>query len=772
MIEWTAKRLAGLFFGVLLAASSGFQSAHAAILTDAAGRPMQVIEPANCVTSECHTEVKTYTTLHGPVGDNSCNACHWLSNAEHHTFDFARQGEELCTFCHEFETGMLPVIHQPVIAGECLGCHNPHGGTDRKFIREASVERTCGRCHESVVYGKEFLHDPVKTGECLNCHRPHASKYPNLLDAVGTELCFSCHDEFQEQMLNALFTHEALKEGCLACHDVHGSDHPMEIKQPVSSLCLDCHDSIRQSTQAEYQHPPVLDDTACLTCHTPHGGNLASLMVDVPIRVCMTCHDEKKLDKKGIELITAMVRMNDSSRFQHTPVREGQCGGCHTIHGGNIPLLLCEPYSTQFNQPFEDAKYELCFSCHDERLVDQQKAEGVTDFRDGNRNLHYAHVIEGNIGHNCRVCHGVHTSKFPALVRDRVPFGNWMMTTQFEQTLTGGTCNTGCHPQLAYDRVNQVGTYPVEAMASSSPRVPIADKRQPVLAKWSGQDIHWTNVTIPVADRPSVLLFLRADQPQSRQAIKLVSEATPQVDLAQVVVVFCGENAREQAESFATTAITSWPVVADTEYDLSGSLGVEVWPTTLVIQADGRVLAHMGGAAPSRTLEVAAYLDLATNQIDSGTLKQRLVQAGLIGDGPQKRAAWYLQMGRKLLGEGKADEARKTLADGLNSEPESIDLQVEMIRALVELKQANEAMEAIEKLPHDGVSAWERDLLRGRAIALQGNWSEARRLAESVLNQKPDLGEAHYFMGTVYEHDREWEKAAEEYRAAYRLGFR
>jgi hypothetical protein len=72
--------------------------------------------------------------------------------------------------------------------------------------------------------------------------------------------------------------------------------------------------------------------------------------------------------------------------------------------------------------------------------------------------------------------------------------------------------------------------------------------------------------------------------------------------------------------------------------------------------------------------------------------------------------------------------------------------------------------------------AWEPELLRGRMLAALGQWDEARRLATTVLagtnKDSPLRGAAHYLMGTIYEHDRNWEMAAQEYRAAHSMSGR
>jgi predicted CXXCH cytochrome family protein len=757
---------------VLVLAGWGPSAAvRAATGVEKAARPTYEVEPAGCVTADCHADVKAYPVLHGPVVADTCNACHRLTNAKAHTFELARQKAELCTFCHEFSTGLLPVVHQPVLTGECLGCHNPHGGTNNKMVRETTTAQLCGRCHENVARGKKFLHHPVEAGECDTCHRPHASKYPKLLDVVGTDLCLSCHRDFEARMEKVKFTHRALDEGCTRCHDAHGSAYPMQVRQSISELCLSCHEAMKDGMADIYQHPEVPGERACLACHTAHGGDLAYLMSDLPLRVCMNCHDKKET-KNDVELMTAMVRINDPTRFKHTPIREGECGGCHSAHQGDQPQLLPRTYPTEFYQRFSVQKYALCFGCHDERLADREQTDRTTNFRNGKLNLHFVHVVEGgDLGRNCRVCHGVHTGKYESLIRDRVPFGNWQMSIHFEKTATGGTCVTGCHPAFAYDRENPVAPKGTVLPTADAPTcVPTADKEEPVLAQWSGRDLGGAVVTVPADGRPTVLLFLRDNQVQNREVLKLAAAATPEISLAQVVVVFNGPQAQEQARAFAAAGTVTWPVVADTEYELSKLLGVAVWPATVVVQSDGMVVAHVAGAPLSLTVELPAYLDLATRKIDRAELARRLAQLDLLADGPATRAAWHLQMGRKLREDGQAEEARTLLADGLKFQPDSPDLQAELVRALADLKQAERVIELLKVLPAGALPSWEQNLLYGRMLAALGQWDQARRLATAVLQEKPDLGAAHYLMGMIYEHDRNWENAAREYRAAHLAG--
>ncbi len=767
----TAGRLGCALLGILLVLAIGVPSAwgNASAQAGKTARPTYEVEPTNCVTANCHADVKAYRVLHGPVAANTCDACHRPTGAKAHTFELSRQKAELCTYCHEFDTGAMPVVHAPVRTGECLGCHNPHGGANNQMVRETSTPQLCGRCHENVALGKRFLHHPVQTGECNACHRPHAARYPKLLDTTGTDLCLSCHRDFAARMTKVRFTHKALEEGCTKCHDVHGSAYPMQVTQALPELCLSCHETIKESTQAAYQHPAALGERACLTCHTAHGGDLARLMCDLPVRVCMNCH-EREIEMKAGGVVAAVAEVNEPGMFKHAPIRDGQCGGCHSTHGGDQPLLLRRTYATEFYQRFSADKYDLCFGCHDEQLAEREPAQGLTGFRNGEHNLHFVHVAKGDRGRSCQACHSTHATKYDQLIRDWVPYGKWRLPIRFQKTPTGGTCVTGCHPAFSYDRENPVPPKSTTLPVPSSPRVPAANPRESIIVNWSGRDINGTDVNLPAGGRPSVLLFLRADQVQSQQVVKMVAAATPQIGLAQVVAVFTGPQAGEHARAFAATGTINGPIIADASYTLSKLLGVAVWPATLVVQANGVVVAHVGGAPLSLTVELQAYLDLATKQIDRTELAGRLAQRELLADGPATRATWHLQMGRKLREEGKAEEARTILADGLKFQPNSTELWAEMARTLADLKQADQTMDLLNLLPAGAMPVWEQNLLRGRMSAALGQWDQAKRLAAAVLKEKPDLPEAHYLMGRIYEHDRDWEKAAQEYRAANRTG--
>lgn len=416
-------------------------------------RPTTAIPQAGCVTAKCHPGVKQFKVLHGPVNVNACDACHTLTSAEKHTFKPARGRTATCTFCHKTQmTG--PVVHKPVQTGNCLPCHDPHGASNKQFLRGTSMNDLCTSCHKSVMAGKVKVHGPAAAGACGACHQAHAAQYPKLLVAKGRDLCLGCHAEMKRQIAQAKVKHKAVEADCLKCHDAHASDFPMQTRQAPLELCTaSCHEKIKIAAKdSKYKHGVILTDQACLNCHTAHGGELASLMRTTPVKSCMKCHD-KKVDARGGRVIQPVPEVLDPLKIKHGPVRQGNCGGCHEVHGSNVSRLLAKPYSESFYESFALDKYEMCFDCHNKQLVLMKTTSGVTSFRNGSTNLHYVHVNKVRQGRSCRACHSTHASTNPMHIRESVPYGSWKLPVRFTPTKTGGSCLTGCHRQFAYDRV-------------------------------------------------------------------------------------------------------------------------------------------------------------------------------------------------------------------------------------------------------------------------------------------------------------------------------
>jgi predicted CXXCH cytochrome family protein len=407
-----------------------------------------------CVTEECHADYAKKAYVHGPVGLGDCKACHKPLKPEEHTWQFVRKDRDLCEYCH-LEQTTKKNIHEPLKTGDCMQCHDPHSSDNKFLITEKTIASLCDNCH-NITEGFQFLHGPTAVGECTVCHESHSSDLKDLLVSEHSQLCFSCHVVTQDELKKYEFIHEPAKNDCIGCHNPHGASNSTMIKDFAPYLCYTCHKDIQNVAEnSMYQHSVVADIDGCMHCHTPHASTVKFLLKKDAMSLCITCHD--KAHKIGNdEVLPAFTKELEDKKFLHGPVAQNDCSGCHITHGSKYFKLLAKEYPPIFYAPFSEENYELCFSCHAKTLVLTEKTENLTDFRNGDLNLHFLHVNKERRGRTCRACHQTHASNLPKHIRESVPYGKWELPVGFTKTETGGGCISGCHLPKDYDRKKPV----------------------------------------------------------------------------------------------------------------------------------------------------------------------------------------------------------------------------------------------------------------------------------------------------------------------------
>ena len=435
-------------------------------------KPPPAVDAAAC--KGCHEKVFAGTVIHGPVTAGVCLACHPtkgpVPDGEHPKGFFGTKApDRACLGCHETVKKELRrgKVHEPVSKKRCSSCHDPHSSNTKGLLREASAREHCATCHTGThaadpgvknrkrgkkqrrgkkkkdkLGGKAtsfaFQHGPYAVGACTTCHSSHASTVKPLLRAKGADLCFKCH---QKERFKRKVAHKALEKGCGQCHSGHGSDQKYMLKAEPVKLCGSCHDKlVTFATTAPFKHKSVLKP-GCGACHDPHGSQEPKLLRKNRRKICLDCHAGVASDKR-----------------KHGPVRSGACFECHKAHGSKKRKLLVSEFSGAFYGQFKEERYELCFDCHDTEILTTQRTRKRTRFRDGDRSLHYVHVVapggRSEKGRSCKACHQVHSGPQAKHIRESVPYGTggWSLPVTFTKTKHGGSCVVGCHSPKEYDR--------------------------------------------------------------------------------------------------------------------------------------------------------------------------------------------------------------------------------------------------------------------------------------------------------------------------------
>lgn len=394
-----------------------------------------------CVSAQCHASILNGKTVHAATED--CTVCHEATTTPHPqkgktTFKLTQEVPALCSTCHD-PFGSKKDVHPPVKDGDCTTCHDPHSSDQPKLLAQPASE-LCKTCHAEQTEFKN-LHGPVSAGDCTACHVPHESDTEKLLVKEGEQLCIGCHTDM-EDLHKKKDVHPAIDAGCTTCHNPHGSEHRKLLVAEGMELCFQCHSELSDQLKAvSVIHPPVKSETGCATCHSPHASDHPKLLPKEGTAFCLDCHKT---------IITKEMT------FLHKPIQDGSCTPCHDPHGTNNAKLLKAEFPADEYAVYSDKEYALCFTCHKRDLLQFPDTSFATDFRDGERNLHYLHVNKSEKGRSCRMCHNIHGATNEKLVAESIPFGKWSLPLKFVKTDTGGSCSPGCHKPQSYDRKNPV----------------------------------------------------------------------------------------------------------------------------------------------------------------------------------------------------------------------------------------------------------------------------------------------------------------------------
>ncbi len=263
--------------------------------------------------------------------------------------------------------------------------------------------------------------------------------------------CVDCHSD----LLESKVVHKPASESCESCHAVDIIEHTkngvrgLKLKKKAPELCFGCHkDKEVQFSVLRNVHKAVNVSKSCNNCHSPHSSDEKKLLQLEQKQLCLSCHDSEvsALGKKMVNI----KRLLETSKFIHPPVEKG-CIVCHSPHGSANNYNLISSFPIGSYAPAVRDTFALCWECHDSDLLEVEKTDAATNFRNGDENLHFVH-LNGKNSRSCVMCHNVHASANEHLIEDKVKFGDWSLPIKYTPSAIGGTCFPGCHGTKTYTR--------------------------------------------------------------------------------------------------------------------------------------------------------------------------------------------------------------------------------------------------------------------------------------------------------------------------------
>ncbi len=271
-----------------------------------------------------------------------------------------------------------------------------------------------------------------------------------------------------------------------------------------------------------------------------------------------------------------------------------------------------------------------------------------------------------------------------------------------------------------------------------------------------------------------VLVYLSAEQKSSESAAlsaHTILQERRHKDV-ELILVTADVAKTDYFRAWRDRAEVHEPLALDLKRDLYGQLGLIVLPTTIIVDAEGR-LAHVISSYKTNYEHVLdSYILHALGEIDDDELQERLHSEVFERGRPQDRIARHRAAAELLRTNGLADDAERELQTALEIEATHVGARLDLAFLYISAERLEEAEALVEAVLREQPGHRRGKLLRGVVLYHQEKLDEAEALLTEVLLLNPDPIYTHYYLGLIAEKRGDHAKAAEHYREALKRTLR
>lgn len=268
----------------------------------------------------------------------------------------------------------------------------------------------------------------------------------------------------------------------------------------------------------------------------------------------------------------------------------------------------------------------------------------------------------------------------------------------------------------------------------------------------------------------TVIVCLSAEQRRSELAAMdsaaVVAETAP--NPVQLVHVTADAVQKPYFERFRTDRGISAPLAFDAEHEFFGRIGLIVFPTTIVIDKEGR-LSHvlsLHGGEYKRSLD--AYIRHTLGEITDAQLEERLSAKSSETASPKSAASAHRGLARSLREKGRFDAAKAELTKALEQDPSNREVMLDLADLAITMNDLDGADATIDRMLADQPDDRRAKELKGIVLFSRGKVDDAEKALTESLNLNPSPERAHYYLGRIAEEKGDAPSALKHYREALR----
>lgn len=277
--------------------------------------------------------------------------------------------------------------------------------------------------------------------------------------------------------------------------------------------------------------------------------------------------------------------------------------------------------------------------------------------------------------------------------------------------------------------------------------------------------------------KPFLVILWGADIPEKAEhSAKILAEVerlTPflkQRDVRLISVNAQGDEAARIDEVLSLSK-SSLEVYTDPGQQAYATLGIFVLPTVLLVDKDGKAAAGLGY---SRDLQdrLKGAVEIMLGEKTVAQVEAELRPEMAEASDQEKGGRRHYDFGLVMLRRGQIDNAIREFGKAVEIDPKMSEAHLELGCLYLGKKQLPEAEKAINQALAADPGSVRGKACRGELKRLKGQTAEALQELQALVAADPDNYEAFYYLGRVYEDQKQDKEAMTAYKNAYRAALR
>lgn len=269
-------------------------------------------------------------------------------------------------------------------------------------------------------------------------------------------------------------------------------------------------------------------------------------------------------------------------------------------------------------------------------------------------------------------------------------------------------------------------------------------------------------------DEVVALIYWRTGQKRSLLAVKDGNDVLKEFKKKNIKVlsIIAGSDNKDDAEKIFSENGIEYPLLIDYDRTFYSTYGIRVYPTTIIINKDGKVSYTIPSHPLTYKKLLKGYIRKALGEIDEAGLKEALSTKREKHDKSELEALRLYNLALKFTQSGMHDLSIDTVLKSIAAKPELTKPHILLGFLYLETKEDDQAMDAFNKALELDPDSRDAKTGLGGALILKGKADSAIEILNDAATANPYPQMTYYELGRAYELKGDKDKSIEMYKKA------